>query len=511
MPNGLELQDCELTRSESETLRTTLPVPLYDANGARCVDGLAMDRMEVTSVELMERAGQCAFDATRSRWPDVRRFDVICGPGNNGGDGAVFARLARQRGLEARILTIDGAWPPRGNAATVLGKYIAAGGQILPLADATLDSQAIIVDALLGTGLSRSPMGSMASAVGRINDACVPVVSMDLPSGLNADNGAVATCCVVAQLTVTFIVLKLGLFTGVGPDVCGEIVVGELDVPHDIADAVPVVAHALDKTHLPGALPRRQRTANKSTHGHVLVVGGDLDYPGAVCMCAEAAARAGAGLITVATRAEHRQTIAVTIPVAMPVAVNDAADLAAVARRATVIAVGPGLGQHEWGRVLFEAALRVGLPLVVDADGLNWLARLGGFRDDWILTPHPGEAGRLLGCSTAEIEADRPGAALAIAARFGGTCLLKGAGTLVAHAGAVTLIRAGNPGMATGGSGDVLTGVVAALLAQGLPPVDAARLGALGHGVAGDCAAADGERGMIATDLIAQLRQVFNS
>jgi NAD(P)H-hydrate epimerase len=263
---------------------------------------------------------------------------------------------------------------------------------------------------------------------------------------------------------------------------------------------------------LAGWLPPRPRDSHKGDNGHVLCIGGDHGSGGAIVLCAQAALRAGAGLASVATRAWHVVAVLARQPEAMAHAVESTEDLLPLLARADVVAIGPGLGQGEWGRAMLAAALACAKPLVLDADALNLLAASPrAVPDGAVLTPHPGEAARLLGSGTATVQADRAGAAQALAARHEAVVVLKGMGTLVAAPGRATrVVEAGNPGMATGGMGDLLTGAIAALRAQGLPAFDAASCGALLHAHAGDVAARDGERGLLPTDLLACLRRCAN-
>ena len=374
-----------------------------------------------------------------------------------------------------------------------------------------------MVDALFGTGLSRPLAGAPAAAIAAMNASRAPIVSVDVPSGLDADTGGTRGAAVRASLTVTFIAPKRGLHTGAGPEHCGHVECDALGVPGALLDRVPATAAALDYATLAGhaLLGPRPRGAHKGHHGHVLVVGGERGYAGAVRLAAEAAARVGAGLVSVATREAHASAICAARPEIMSRGVENAEALAELAGRATVTAIGPGLGRGRWGEWVLERTLAAASGrLVIDADGLNLLAAAGASaprREDWVLTPHPGEAARLLGVSGAEVQADRFAAAAAIRRRYGGVCVLKGAGTLVdAGRGAVGVCLNGNPGMATGGTGDVLTGVIAGLAAQGIGLPAAAALGVCIHGEAGDRAARAGERGLLAGDLVPELRGLVN-
>jgi len=257
-------------------------------------------------------------------------------------------------------------------------------------------------------------------------------------------------------------------------------------------------------------LPPRPRASHKGDYGHVLVVGGDHGMAGAVRLAGEAAARVGSGLVSVATRLDHAAVIAAARPELMCHGVECARDLCVLLQRASVVAIGPGLGQSAWARELLAALLQTHSPLVVDADALNLLAQEPTRRDHWILTPHPGEAARLLDMTTGQIQADRLYAVQALQQRYGGVCVLKGAGSLVCASGSIAICEAGNPGMASGGMGDVLTGIIAGLLAQGLSLVDAACAGVYIHAKAGDRAAQEGERGLLASDLMPHLRQLVN-
>ena len=466
----------------------------------------------------MDRAGGGAFRALGRRWPGVRRIAVVCGAGNNGGDGFVVARRAREAGFEVRTLCVGDRSRLGADAAAMLDAMQAAGVSPEPFTATALRDRGVIVDALFGTGLARAVQGEPAAAIEAMNAAAAPVLALDVPSGLDADTGRMHGPAVRAGLTVTFIARKRGLYTGEGPEHCGEIELDTLGVPPPLFERVPATARSLDYDTLPERsrhLAPRPRGAHKGSHGHVLVVGGERGFAGAARLAAEAAARIGAGLVSVATREAHAATMSAARPEIMSLGVEEERALEALAGRATVVAVGPGLGRGAWGERMFASVLALSpRPLVVDADGLNHLAAMDSAppsRDDWILTPHPGEAARLLGVPVAEVQADRFAAAAAIRARYGGVCVLKGAGTIVDSGCAPAGVCVnGNPGMATGGTGDVLTGVVAGLAAQGADLADAAALGVCIHGRAGDRAARGGERGLLAGDLVAELRGLAN-
>ncbi len=472
---------------------------------------MAIEEYGIPGSELMERAGRAAFGAFQKRWPSAQRVVVVCGSGNNGGDGYVVARLAREAGLEVDVLRPGGAREPGGDALLMYRRWRDAGGRVRSFEPEALQRPCVIVDALLGTGLEREVQGEYAAAIAAINASDQPVMALDIPSGLSADTGMPLGIAVQAILTVTFIGLKQGLFTGLAPDYTGAVRFAALGVPPQVYDAVRAEVTRIGQEEVRDALTPRARCSHKGDHGHVLVVGGEFGMAGAARMAASAAARVGAGLVSVATRESHAGLMTMTQPEIMAHGVEEAAALQPLLRRASVLAVGPGMGRGAWGRELLEATLTSDLPLVLDADGLNLLAERPQRSERWILTPHPGEAARLLGCSVTEVQADRFAAARHLQARFGGVVVLKGAGTLVA-AGDDTLglCALGNPGMGSGGMGDVLTGVIAGLLAQGVVPRLAARVGVWVHAHAADCAARDGERGLLASDLFAHLRRAVN-
>ncbi len=487
-----------------------LPVQLYRAEHVRELDRVAIEDIGIGGYTLMTRAGEAAYGALRARWPEARRITIVSGVGNNAGDGYVVGRLACRDGLATTVSQIGDATRLKGDALMAAQEAEQAGVTTQSYAGAAAFEADVVVDAVFGTGLDREVAGEWRRAIEAINAAACPVLSIDIPSGLAADTGAVLGVAVGASVTVTFIGLKQGLFTAEGPERCGEVLYHDLDVPDEVYGAVDASAVFVDFEGLKHWLAPRSRTANKGHFGHVLVVGGDEGYAGAARMAGEAAARCGAGLVSVALRAGS-QGVCSARPELMCRGIEEPADLEPLIERASVVAVGPGLGQLAWGRAMFGAALASGRPLVVDADGLNLLATQALRREDWVLTPHPGEAARLLNSSPREVQADRFAAVARLQEHYGGVVALKGPGTLVLGSeGTVGLCRLGNPGMAAGGMGDVLTGIIAALLAQGVPASEAARLGVWLHARAADLASNDGERGMLATDLLHHLRHLVN-
>jgi hydroxyethylthiazole kinase-like uncharacterized protein yjeF len=484
-----------------------LPEMLYRAAQVRELDRLAIEEFNIPGYALMCRAGSAVFGCLTGKWPTVRSLAVFCGSGNNAGDGYVVARLAREAGLDALAVCVGNPEKLKGDALTAYRDYVQAGGPVKTFETEHAIEADLVVDALLGTGLDRPVTGLYAEAISAINRSGLPVVAVDIPSGLNADTGNPLGCTVKADCTATFIGLKQGLFTGQAAEYAGEIVYDGLAVPDAVFDRVKPEVFLVGQKPL---MPRR-RCAHKGNMGHVLVVGGDLGFSGAARMAGEAALRIGAGLVSIATRSEHAGLMNLNRPELMCRGVESERDLLPLLDKANVVALGPGLGQKEWGRTLFGAVLRSEKPIVLDADGLNLLASMPMSKSYWILTPHPGEAGRLLHGSAQSVEQDRFSAVSAIRAAYGGIAVLKGAGTLIASHSRIAVSTSGNPGMASGGMGDVLSGVIAGLIAQGLDLQEAAERGVFLHGRAADLAAArDGERGLLATDLLPFLRQLVN-
>ncbi|WP_374088791.1 NAD(P)H-hydrate dehydratase [Methylomicrobium lacus] len=486
---------------------STLPQTLYCAAQVRELDRLAIEAFGIPGYQLMCKAGGAAFECITAKWPETRLLAVFCGSGNNAGDGYVIARLALEAGLDALVVSIGGPEKLKGDALTAFRDYSEAGGRVTVFDPGRVIEADLLVDALLGTGLDRPVSGLYADAIAAINRSGLPVVAVDIPSGLHADTGNAMGCAVKADCTVTFIGLKQGLFTGQAAEYVGEIVYDALAVPDEVfASVKSSVFRVIQKPMLP-----RPRCAHKGAMGHVLVVGGDLGYSGAARMAGEAALRVGAGLVSIATHKEHAGLMNLYRPELMCHGVESGAELMAWLGKADVLVLGPGLGQGAWGKEMFSAVLKSDKPIVLDADGLNLLSVSPLSKPNWVLTPHPGEAGRLLRSSTPSVQQDRFAAATAVRAAYGGIAVLKGAGTLIASESQIAVSTTGNPGMASGGMGDVLSGVIAGLIAQGLDLQEAAEQGVFLHGRAADLAAVkDGERGLLATDLLPFLRQLVN-
>lgn len=492
---------------------SALPLNLFTAAQVRAIDRYAIQAQGLPGYTLMCRAGAAAFDLLRYLWPAARHIVVLCGGGNNGGDGYVAARFAGVAGFQVEVLTFADPAGLRGDARRAWQECAAAGVPIRPFDRTRLAQADVLIDGIFGTGLDRPLEDAMRERIGQVNASGRPVLALDLPSGLNADSGEAMGAAIQAEATISFIGLKLGCFVAEGPKYAGRLHFSDLGVDATAAGIAPV-SKRIDGGLLARCFPPRPRDSHKGDFGRVLIVGGGPAMAGAVRLCGEACLRSGAGLVTIATRPENVSAITAERPELICHGITSAAELAPLLDAANIVAIGPGLGRDAWAQSLFDRVLQADKPLVIDADGLNLLAQansVGVARGDRVLTPHPGEAARLLKTDTQSVQADRLAALNALVERFGGIVVLKGSGTLVgARDRTPELCDRGNPGMATAGMGDVLTGVTAAALAQVSEPWDAVRAAVLAHAMAGDAAAQAGERGLIASDVIARLPECLN-
>lgn len=488
-----------------------LPFALYRAEQVKRLDQYIIQMHNIPGTELMQRAGTAAWQIAQVHWPQARDITVVCGIGNNGGDGYVLASLALAAGCTVRVLQLGDIQRLSGDALTMAQQYWEQGGFAEPFQNLPRHTD-LLVDAVFGTGLERNVSGAWATALDAINQHNAPVLALDIPSGLNADTGTIMGCAVRAKITITFIALKQGMFTAHGAECCGETYFAGLQVPATAYRQELLSARRMDWNRWAETLTPRPRHAHKSHFGHVLLIGGAPGMGGALRLAAEAAARSGAGLVTMATHPQHAAWLNLARPELMCYSIEKANDIVPLLARATVIAIGPGLGQSAWAKDLLQTVLTAPQPLVLDADALNLLATAPQQRTNWVLTPHPGEAARMLNWPVAQIQHDRFTALDALSERYGGNIVLKGSGTLVrgpSHK-PPAVCNAGNPGMASGGMGDALTGIIAGLIAQGWELEDAACMGVCLHAAAGDRAAAAGERGLLAGDLFPHLRTLLN-
>jgi len=492
-----------------------LPDNLYTAEQVRELDRITIEEHGVTGYSLMQRAAIFSYAVLKQYWPDANTIAVVCGAGNNAGDGYVLAKLAKDDGKQVSVINMFDPENLKGDAAVAYQDLLATKLKPIKFSTSVLDGVDIVVDALFGTGLDRDIEGQCYDLIKLINSNECPTISIDIPSGINADSGNTMSIAVNAEVTATFIGLKRGIFTSDGLAASGDIKFNDLDVPKEVYQQMNLdssnATSRLSLENLNQDLKPRQRNSHKGHFGHALVIGGDAGYLGAARMAAEAAARVGSGLVSVATRAAHASLLTTMRPEIMSHAVETLDDLMPLIKRATVIAIGPGLGKSEWAKLLFARVLELKLPIVIDADALNLLAEEEQASSLWVITPHPGEAARLLNVDTKTIQQDRFKSLELLHEKFQGPVVLKGCGTLVADTNGDSFIcDAGNPGMSSGGMGDVLTGVIAGLIAQGIEINQATKLGVCLHAVAADRAASRGERGLLAMDLMPHLRNLVN-
>ena len=486
-----------------------LPTLLYTAVEARALDNYTIEALQVPALTLMTRAGEAALGCLQQNWRSARSIVLVCGAGNNAGDAYVLARLLHQKGYQVAVIEVFPA-AKKSDAAQNCFQVMKGAGVVPTENYACLTQADVVVDAVFGVGLNRNVGGEYAAAIEQINQSNKPVLSLDIPSGLNASTGQVMGSAVRASATISFMTAKIGLFTGAGPDQSGQIFVDDLDTPSVAYQNVAASAQTLTHKKVRDLLPARLRSGHKGTHGHVLVLGGAEGYRGALLLAAEAAARAGAGLVTMLGYASGPELINVERPELMYRGIANVHEMREFTGRAKAVAIGPGLGTDESAIARFAAILETDLPLVVDADALRLLAAEPHKRDNWVLTPHPGEAALLMDTTVEDIQSDRLTAAQNIVERYGGTVILKGVGSIIVTGFGNEVLLHGNPGMGSGGMGDVLTGVIVGLLAQGLSIEQATRVGACVHARAGDRAAKSGERGLLARDLMPHIRSLVN-
>lgn len=480
---------------------------LYTGAAVRELDRRAIDEQGVDAHELMCRAGAAAFRLLRLRWPDARSVLVCCGGGNNGGDGLVVGRLALAAGLQVTLRQHGGPDRLHGAAARAHADFVATGGRAQPLAGLEPTGVDVVIDGLLGTGLDRPVRDDIASAIDAINAGGRPVLALDVPSGLDADSGAVRGTAIVAHATMTFIGYKRGLFTGAAARHCGSLFLDRLGTPDLIHAGVEPWSPLINRDWVAARMPRRLPAAHKGMAGRLLVVAGNEGMAGAARLAGEAGLRAGAGLVTVATRPQHTAALTAARPELMTRGIDDPrARLPRLLAGADAVVVGPGLGRDDWARAALATVLADGPgPRVIDADGLNLLAAEGWQAGDGaVLTPHPGEAARLLGQSVAAVEDDRFAAQAELVRRGGAAVVvLKGAGTLVGPVdGRVAVAGGAIPALATGGTGDVLAGAIGGLLAQGCTPGVAAAAAAWLHAAAARRVIGTRDCGLLAGDLL---------
>ena len=488
----------------------TFPSSLYTPESVRRFDQVTIQDHGIPGYTLMRRAGQSVLDTLSENYPQAKKILVLCGAGNNAGDGYVVARLAQQQGMDVRVVSLIDPEKLQGDAYQAYQQWNELA--VLSVNDvALIDDADVVIDALLGTGLTREVEGTWLNWVDAVNYSDNAVISVDVPSGLDALTGSMKGAAICADITVTFIALKIGLFTASGKACCGEVVFDSLDVPESVYESETAIAELLISPEN-CRLPERRHDSHKGLYGHVLVIGGNDGMPGAVILAARAALRSGAAMVTVVTRLEHVAAVAGACPEAMVYGSEngDLPDLCV--EKISIVAIGPGLGRDAWAHRSLMQAISLDRAMVVDADALNLVAdNKIHLTMPHIITPHPGEAVRLLSIeSTLDIQLDRVTAIKKLFDLMKAVVVLKGSGTLVYDGDHLGVCPYGNPAMAVAGMGDVLTGIIAAFVAQGMDLNRAAIAGVCVHARAGDLAAAGDMHGMMASDVIDMIRQVIN-
>jgi ADP-dependent NAD(P)H-hydrate dehydratase / NAD(P)H-hydrate epimerase len=499
---------------------------IISAETMRQMEARAMEEFGVPGLTLMENAGKGCAEAIIARYgacPEPRAV-IFAGKGNNGGDGYVIARLLKDHGWHVALFVLAHRDEIRGDARANLERLTGMPLIFYPeqgwaeCCGTALRGATVIVDALLGTGLKSEVAGLYAEMIGMVNDSGKPVVAVDIPSGIDASSGRVLGCAVKADLTVTFAVAKYGHILYPGAEYCGRLRIVDIGIPSEITASAEGYEF-IDKDAVRPLIRRRSRSAHKGDSGHCLIIAGSTGMSGAAAMAANSAVRSGAGLVTLAAPAGINQILEMktTEVMTLPLADGGSGHLCSGAKGSIeealagkkVVAMGPGIARHpETVHLVRELSAALTLPLIIDADGLNAVSEdtdllLCRKSDIVIMTPHPGEMGRLAGLSIYQVEEERIGVARAFAVKYGVYLILKGARSVIAApGGAVAINASGNPGMASGGMGDVLTGVLAAFIAQGYDPFTACKLGVFIHGHAADLVAAEkGEIGISAVDV----------
>lgn len=536
---------------------THIPYTFYTTAQVRELDRMAIDRLGGSGYALMKRAASAILDVIRLRFSKAKYLLFVAGSGKNGGDAFLAACLAKQAGYAVCVYCVKNTDSLRGDVAQAFEEMRAQGVRCRPIAEWTSEDKAdLILDGVLGTGVKGELKPLYQDIIEKMNRHSAEILAIDLPSGLIVDSGSRNQAVINATATITFIGVKRGLLTGTGPECAGQVWFDDLGVEKAVYEQLdfgrfgkPV--EGIQPMALLNRLRKRNPTDHKGKFGHLLLVGGNSGMLGAIMMAGLVGLRSGAGLVTVATRAFHAPVVSAYKPELMSHGVESAEDLDRFLQRATAVVVGPGLGVDAWAKEVLETVLKSNKPLVMDADALNLLAierfnsdadalsawrgsstpsRHGALRSEKVITPHPGEAARLLNVQVSDIQADRFKSVVQLANLYEAVAVLKGAGTLIANgdkkqlaiegqgvessdveANEIRLNQTGNPGMATGGMGDILSGLIGALLAQGIKAFDAAVLAVMVHGYAADCVVEErGEVGLLATDLVEPIRNILN-
>ncbi|QQX79512.1 NAD(P)H-hydrate dehydratase [Shewanella sp. KX20019] len=479
---------------------------LYSVKQVRQAEASAV-RDDTSLYDLVKRAALAAFKQIQSLKPDAQTILILAGHGNNGADAYATASMLIKAGRTV-ILQASTAHTPSEELLLAITRFESLGGKTTPFCTDKIVKAEVVVDGLLGTGAKGELSEELVAVIDAVNRSDAWVLSLDVPSGIEPDTGISKQVAIDANMTLTFGAIKQGLLTSQARHFCGQLLLADIGLGPYL---IPSKVKRLISEDLPNIFLPRRRDSHKGDSGKVSVIGGDIGMSGAVRLASESCLRAGAGLVTVISRPEHHTVVCTTRPELMFWGC-ELVDMEVYLKLgwADVLVIGPGLGTTDWGYNLLKAVDLAEKPSVIDADALNLLCHFPLSNKNWVLTPHPGEAGRLLGVSTAEVEKDRFKAVRCLHEKYGGVIVLKGAGTLIYDGNDCVVAPVGNPGLASGGCGDVLSGIIGALMAQGYSNMEAAYLAVVIHGDAADLAAKNGERGMLASDLMPYIHQLVN-
>lgn len=503
----------------------TLPDNLYSVDSVVQLEKIAINQLGISAYDLMKRAGHAVFNLLKSRYPQHKKILVLCGAGNNAGDGYVVAKLGKLAGFDVHVISLINPQSLKGAALLAYNDWLEVGKN--DNADVALLAEVdIVVDALLGTGLTREVSAGWAEWIVAVNNSDKPVISVDVPSGLLADTGVIAGVAIEADITLSFIGLKQGMFTAQAKDVCGDIMFDDLGLPAEVYSLVACDTRLITAVDY-SLLPKRKASSHKGRFGHVLIVGGNTGMPGAVVLAAKAALRTGAGLVTIITAPQNLLAISSAVPEAMVKTCEKDTEnnlsitelfAEAFIEDITHVAIGMGLGQDDWSLEILQHCVQLRKPMLVDADALNLIAQYDiTIASPLVITPHPGEAARLLSkdnaVSTADVQNDRFSVVKKLHSLFNHsesiTVVLKGSGTLIYDGQIIKVCDLGNAAMSAPGMGDVLSGMVIALMAQNIETSDAASLAVCLHASAAELVSGDKTRGLLASDVIDALPKLL--
>ena len=478
---------------------------LYDVAQTRALDK-ALTVGLLTQTNLIEIASKSVLAELKKKWPHCHDIGILCGPGGNGADGFCLADFAISEGLNVTVYLLQ----DEGSISEIGRKYL----EVIKKRDVKITlsqefscAHDVLVDAVFGLGINRQIRGHTKGIFEKINSSNIPVIAIDVPSGLSATTGSTLGAVIKASVTVTFFWDKQGFHTGDGKDSAGEVVIAPLGISETLLDDFNPTALGLSSGNNEIINVKRKQSSHKGDYGHVLVVAGNKGFAGSGFLAASGALRSGSGLVSLATHYSHAASLACLRPELMVHPMHLFSNFDSLIKKSNVLVLGPGLSTKIWGLSMFRKTMMFNGAKVFDADALNLISKAGSIDNYRIITPHVREASRLLQVSDFDIEVDRFAAAKSLVEKFGGVAVLKGSGTIVQTNGELpVVILAGNPGMASGGVGDVLAGIIGGLLAQNFGLFLSAYLGALLHATAGDLAAKKiGERPMAASDIIDQL------